>query len=76
MYLLTILGAFALGGLFALIVRTQLFAPDGTIFTVAKDYDHYNQIFTLHGAIMIFLVIFLLVLLLFRLRTKAGDNEL
>jgi len=57
MYLFSILAAFALGGLFALIVRTQLLAPNGTIFTTNTQYDHYNQIFTLHGAIMIFLVL-------------------
>ncbi|MCL2645950.1 MAG: cbb3-type cytochrome c oxidase subunit I [Phycisphaerales bacterium] len=57
MYLVSTLAAFSLGGLFAMIVRTQLLSPNGAIFTVAKDYDHYNQMFTLHGAIMIFLVL-------------------
>jgi len=57
LYLFSILTAFALGGLFAIIVRTQLLAPNGTIFTTNTQYDHYNQIFTLHGAIMIFLVL-------------------
>src|SRR5919205_598193 len=53
MYLCSVLTAFALGGLFALLVRTELLAPGHTIM----DADTYNQMFTLHGAIMVFLVI-------------------
>src|SRR6186713_101194 len=53
MYLASVLGAFALGGLFALLVRTELLTPGRTIM----DHDTYNQMFTLHGAIMVFLVI-------------------
>src|SRR5262245_31249556 len=53
MYLASVLTAFALGGLFALIVRTELLTPGKTII----DADTYNQMFTLHGAIMVFLVI-------------------
>jgi cytochrome c oxidase subunit 1 len=53
MYLCSVLIAFAVGGLFALLVRTELWTPGHTIV----DADTYNQLFTLHGAIMVFLVI-------------------
>jgi len=53
MYLCSVLFAFALGGFFALLVRTELLTPGKTII----DHDTYNQMFTLHGAIMVFLVI-------------------
>jgi cytochrome c oxidase subunit I len=53
MYLASVLSAFALGGLFALLVRTELWSPGETIMK----HDTYNQMFTLHGAIMVFLVI-------------------
>jgi cytochrome c oxidase subunit 1 len=53
MYLISILSAFFLGGMFALLVRLELIAPGKTIV----DPDTYNQFFTLHGAIMIFLFI-------------------
>ena len=57
MYLTSVLTFFTLGGFFALIVRTQLLTPGGAIFTDPKDFLHYNQMFTLHGAIMVFLVL-------------------
>src|SRR3954471_11016586 len=53
MYLASVLTAFALGGTFALILRTELLTPGKTII----DHDTYNQMFTLHGAVMVFLVI-------------------
>jgi len=53
MYLVGILGAFLLGGIFALLIRTELFTPARTVMSA----DRYNQFFTLHGAIMTFLVI-------------------
>ena len=53
MYLFGILGALIVGGVFALLVRTELSTPGKTI--VAQ--DTYNQFFTLHGAVMVFLVI-------------------
>jgi cytochrome c oxidase subunit 1 len=53
MYLASVLSAFALGGLFALLVRTELLTPGRTIMNP----DTYNQMFTLHGAVMVFLVI-------------------
>jgi cytochrome c oxidase subunit I len=53
LYFISVISAFALGGLFALLVRTELIAPGRTIM----DADTYNQMFTLHGAVMVFLVI-------------------
>ncbi|MEO0202399.1 MAG: cytochrome c oxidase subunit I [candidate division WOR-3 bacterium] len=53
LYLWTIMFFFILGGVFALLVRTELFLPGKTIF----DSDTYNRIFTLHGTTMVFLVI-------------------
>ena len=53
MYLVSVLGSFFIGGVMALLVRTQLLVPEGLIM----DQDQYNQVFTLHGAIMVFLVI-------------------
>jgi cytochrome c oxidase subunit 1 len=53
MYLCSVLIAFGVGGLFALLVRLELWAPGRTIM----DAQTYNQMFTLHGAIMVFLVI-------------------
>jgi cytochrome c oxidase subunit 1 len=53
LYLVSVLGSFFLGGIFALLVRTELISPGRTIV----DADTYNQFFTLHGAVMIFLFI-------------------
>ena len=53
MYLVSVVGAFVLGGLFAMLVRTELFTPGRTIM----DAESYNRSFTLHGAIMVFLFV-------------------
>ena len=53
MYLISVMASFLLGGLFALVIRLELFKTGTTIV----DADTYNQLFTLHGAIMVFLVI-------------------
>jgi len=53
MYLWSVLFMFFLGGVFALLVRLELFAPGKTIM----DAETYNKVFTLHGAIMVFLFI-------------------
>ncbi|MFC1757775.1 cytochrome c oxidase subunit I [Planctomycetota bacterium] len=53
MYLVAILGAFLLGGVFAIMLRTELWTPGPTVM----DADAYNRAFTLHGAVMVFLVI-------------------
>ncbi|MGD0900070.1 MAG: cbb3-type cytochrome c oxidase subunit I [Thermoguttaceae bacterium] len=63
MYLLTVLAAFLLGGLFALLIRTQLLRPEGVLFHMTETnqdlsvYKPFNQLFTLHGVVMIFLVL-------------------
>ena len=54
MYLIGILTAFFIGGLLAMLIRLHLLSPDG--FTPMTN-DQYNQVFTLHGAIMVFLFI-------------------
>ena len=38
-----------LGGLLALVMRTQLAVPDNDLV----DYDTYNQLFTMHGTVML-----------------------
>jgi cytochrome c oxidase subunit I len=51
MYLMAILAAFFLGGMFAILVRLELLTPQQTIVGAKT----YNQLFTLHGAVMVFL---------------------
>src|SRR6476619_5589164 len=53
MYLATVLVFFVLGGVEALLIRTQLAVPDNTLLTP----EHYNEVLTMHGTTMIFLVI-------------------
>ncbi len=53
MYLVTGAIFFLLGGLEALIIRTQLALPDGTIVNP----ELYNQLFTMHGTTMVFLAV-------------------
>jgi cytochrome c oxidase subunit 1 len=53
MYLVATLGSFLLGGMAALAVRTELFSRGPTIMSA----DTYNKMFTLHGAVMVFLFI-------------------
>ena len=56
MYMVGVLSSFFFGGVFALLLRTELLTPGpGPIPGV--DANMYNQFFTLHGAIMVFLVI-------------------
>ncbi len=57
MYLVSVLSAFFLGGIFAMVIRTQLINPNGAIFTDQAHFRYYNEMFTLHGAVMIFLVL-------------------
>src|SRR5258707_2367734 len=53
MYLAMVCTAFLAGGVFALLVRLELFSRGKTIV----DAETYNRFFTLHGAIMVFLFI-------------------
>ncbi len=63
MYLTGILGFFIVGGAFAVLVRTTLLWPQknsafpGAIQNFPITHDMYNIFFTLHGAIMVFIVI-------------------
>jgi cytochrome c oxidase subunit I len=58
MYLVGVLSAFFLGGMFALLVRLTLLTPSHMLFgRVLMTAETYNRVFTLHGAIMVFLFI-------------------
>ena len=50
LYLVTSFAFFILGGLMALLIRAELAQP-GTSFV---DDETYNQLFTMHGIIMVF----------------------
>jgi len=60
MYGVAIVAAFFLGGVMSLLIRTELLAPKTPetfpIGNIMKP-DTYNRVFTLHGAIMIFLFV-------------------
>lgn len=51
LYLTTVALAFLVGGLFALVMRLELFTAGKTIV----DPETYHRFFTLHGAVMVFL---------------------
>jgi cytochrome c oxidase subunit 1 len=53
LYLLTSLFFFVVGGIYALLMRSQLARPNEHVFT----RDTYDQLFTMHGTTMIFLVV-------------------
>jgi cytochrome c oxidase subunit 1 len=64
MYLVGVMSAFFLGGVLALGIRWHLWAPEGALLMqtdavgeATSNNDLYNQFFTLHGAIMVFLFI-------------------
>src|SRR5580658_596172 len=50
LYLLSITVMFAMGGVFAGLIRLELLTPPGDLF----NSDTYNKMFTLHGIIMVF----------------------
>ena len=50
-FLITVFAFFLMGGLEALVMRTQLATPGNTFLTP----DVYNQVFTMHGSTMMFL---------------------
>jgi len=52
LYIITGVIFFVFAGLEALLIRLQLAGPNGTILTA----DQYNQLFTMHGTTMVFLV--------------------
>jgi cytochrome c oxidase subunit I len=53
LYGVTAFAFFVIGGLEALLIRSQLFGPDGEILNAAQ----YNEVFTMHGITMIFLFV-------------------
>lgn len=52
LYMATALVFFVFGGLEALLIRLQLFSANSSVLTAAQ----YNQMFTMHGTTMVFLV--------------------
>jgi len=50
MYLITSFLYFCLGGVMALVIRAQLFAPG---LEILQTKEQYNQLFTMHGTIML-----------------------
>jgi len=50
LYLAAITAFFALGGLFAVMIRLELLTPAGDLLSS----DSYNKMFTMHGVIMVF----------------------
>src|SRR5579871_4819064 len=58
MYLVGVLTAFLMGGCFALLIRLSLLTPTHMLFgKVLLTAEQYNRVFTLHGAMMVFLFI-------------------
>src|SRR3954467_10961037 len=53
LYLFTTLAFFAAGGIEALLIRTQLAGPNGSVLSP----EAYNEVMTMHGVTMIFLFI-------------------
>jgi cytochrome c oxidase subunit 1 len=53
LYMFSVFTFFAIGGAFAMLIRTELFTAGPTIV----DAKMYNQFMTFHGAIMVFMVI-------------------
>ena len=50
LYLVSVSGFFAVGGLFAMMIRLELLTPAADLLTT----DTYNRMFTQHGVVMIF----------------------
>ena len=53
MYFITVMIFFLMGGIAAMLLRGELYTADQTIMSA----DMYNQVMTLHGSIMVFMVI-------------------
>ena len=51
MYGVSAMAFFVIGGVEALLIRSQLAGPDGSVLSA----DRYNQMFTMHGTTMVFL---------------------
>jgi cytochrome c oxidase subunit I len=50
LYLISISVMFALGGIFAMLIRLELLTPQGDLV----NSDTYNKFFTMHGVVMVF----------------------
>src|ERR1700685_1841082 len=50
LYLISISVMFALGGVFAMLIRIELLTPEGDLV----NSDTYNKLFTMHGVVMVF----------------------
>src|ERR1700691_3170031 len=50
LYLISITIMFALGGVFAMLIRLELLTPQGDLV----NSDTYNKIFTMHGVTMVY----------------------
>jgi cytochrome c oxidase subunit 1 len=50
LYLISVSVFFALGSLFALLIRLELLTPEGDLLQP----DTYNRVFTMHGVVMVF----------------------
>ena len=62
LYMIFVLTAFLLGGSFAVLLRTSLLTPNHWMFAMdpasdAKAKLFYNNMFSLHGAVMVFMFI-------------------
>lgn len=58
MYMVFVLSAFFLGGVFAMLLRTELIARGPTLMAdKTQAWNLYNHMFSLHGAVMVFLFI-------------------
>ena len=53
LYLIVVSTAFALGGIFATLIRMELTTPAGDLLSA----DVYNRMFTMHGVTMVFFVL-------------------
>ena len=71
MYMLSSLLFFGIGGIEALLIRIQLSVPDNHFLGP----DTFNQVFTMHGTTMIFLVVMPMLTGIVDLRDSADDRR-
>lgn len=59
MYMFSVMFFFLVGGIFALLLRGELFSANAAanVGEILKNGDAYNQVLTYHGAVMVFMVI-------------------